>query len=133
MSRLPSLPDLKPLAWVGSALDDLRDLPEEVRSDIGYALFDAQCGGKSGLAKPLKGFGGAGVLEIVEAFDGEAYRAVYTVRLAGRIYVLHVFQKKSKHGIETPKPVIALIRQRLRRAEEMHLDWQRDNAKGDRS
>ena len=85
MSRLPSLPDLKPLAWVGSALDDLRDLPEEVRSDIGYALFDAQCGGKSGLAKPLKGFGGAVVLEIVEAFDGEAYRAVYTVRLAGRI------------------------------------------------
>ncbi len=128
MSRLPPPPDLKPLAWVGSALDDLRDLPEEVRSDIGYALFDAQCGGKSDLAKPLKGFGGAGVLEIVETFDGEAYRAVYTVRLAGRVYVLHVFQKKSKHGIETPKPVIALIRQRLRRAEEMHLEWRRENS-----
>ena len=133
MSILPIPPDPKPLAWVGSALDDLRDLPDEVRSDIGFALFDAQCGGKSGLAKPLKGFGGAGVLEIVEAFDGEAYRAVYTVRLAGRIYVLHVFQKKSKRGIETPKSVIALIRQRLRRAEEMHLDWQRENAKEDRT
>ncbi len=122
MSKPPLPPDPKPLAWVGSALDDLRDLPDKVRSDIGYALFDAQCGGKSGLAKPLKGFGGAGVLEIIEAFDGEAYRAVYTLRFAGRIYVLHVFQKKSKRGIETPKAVIALIRQRLRRAEEMHRD-----------
>ena len=133
MKKPTSPPDQKPLAWVGSALDDLRELPNEVRSDVGYALFDAQCGGKSGLAKPLKGFGGAGVLEIVEAFDGEAYRAVYTVRFAGRIYVLHVFQKKSKSGIETPKAVLALIRQRLKRAEGMHRDWLRSTAEGDQS
>ena len=89
--------------------------------------------GQSGLAKPLKGFGGAGVLEIVEAFDGEAYRAVYTVRFAGRIYVLHVFQKKSTRGIKTPKAVLALIRQRLKRAEEMHRDWLIRAAEGDQS
>ncbi len=133
MSVRPSRPDPKPLAWVGSALDDLRSLPDEVRSDIGYALFDAQCGGKSGLAKPLKGFGGAGVLEIVESFDGEAFRTVYTVRFVGRIYVLLVFQKKSKRGIETPKAVIALVRQRLRRAGAMHQDWLRENTGGHRS
>jgi phage-related protein len=113
----------KPIAFVGSALDDLRDCPDEVRSDIGFALWDAQCGGKSALAKPLKGFGGAGVLEIVEAFDGDAYRAVYTVQLAGRVYVLHVFQKKSRRDIETPKADLDLIRQRLQRAHEMHKDW----------
>ena len=122
----------KPIAFVGSALDDLRDCPDEVRSDIGFALWDAQCGGKSALAKPLKGFGGAGVLEIVEAFDGEAYRAVYTVRLAGRIYVLHVFQKKSKRGIETPQADMDLIRQRLQRAQEMHKDWLTEAAQRNR-
>lgn len=133
MKSPPLMPSQKPLAWVGSSLDELRQLPDKVRSDIGYALFDAQCGGKSGLAKPLKGFSGAGVLEIVEAFDGDAYRAVYTVQFAGRIYVLHVFQKKSKRGIETPKAVMALIRQRLQRAEEMHGDWLARTAKGEPS
>ena len=127
--RAPEPPsDFKPIAFVGSALDDLRDCPDEVRSDIGFALWDAQCGGKSALAKPLKGFGGAGVLEIVEAFDGEAYRAVYTVRLAGRVYVLHVFQKKSKRGVETPKADLDLIRQRLQRAQEMHKNWLTETA-----
>jgi len=83
----------------------------------------AQQGGKHVDAKPLRGFGGAGVLEIVEDHRGDAYRAVYTVRLAGRIYVLHAFQKKSKTGIETPKAEINLIKSRLKRAEEEHAAW----------
>ena len=79
--------------------------------------------GKHPDAKPLRGFGGAGILEIVEDHAGDTYRAVYTVRLAGRIYVLNVFQKKSKGGIKTPKPEIELIKLRLRRAEEEHARW----------
>lgn len=71
----------------------------------------------------MHGFGGAGVLEVVEDHDGNTYRAVYTVRLAGRVYVLHVFQKKSKSGVATPKAVISLVKARLRRAEEQHAEW----------
>jgi phage-related protein len=74
-------------------------------------------------AKPLRGFGGAGVLEVVEDHDGDTYRAVYTVRLAGRVYVLHAFQKKSKSGIATPRAEINLIKARLKRAEELHAAW----------
>lgn len=112
--------DLKPVDFVGSSLEDLRGFPREVREDIGYALFEAQQGGKSGSAKPLKGFGGASVLEILEDHRGDTYRAVYTVRFSEVIYVLHCFQKKSKHGIKTPKQVLELIRQRLKAAEEDH-------------
>jgi phage-related protein len=83
----------------------------------------AQQGGKHSHAKPLRGFGGAGVLEIVEDHDGDTYRAVYTVRLAGRVYVLHAFQKKSKAGIKTPKAEINLIKARLKRAEKEHAAW----------
>ena len=83
----------------------------------------AQQGGKHDHAKPLRGFGGAGVLEIVEDHDGDTYRAVCTVRLAGRVYVLHAFQKKSKTGIETPKAEINLIKSRLKRAEKEHAEW----------
>lgn len=90
---------------------------------MGYALYIAQRGGKHATARPLHGFGGAGILEIVEDHAGDAYRAVYMVRLAGRIYVLHVFQKKSKAGIKTPKPDIELIKSRLKRAEEEHARW----------
>jgi phage-related protein len=90
---------------------------------MGFALFLAQQGGKHADAKPLRGFGGAGVLEIVEDHRGDTYRAVYTVRFAGRIYVLHAFQKKSKSGIETPKAEINLIKSRLKRAEEEHAAW----------
>lgn len=97
--------------------------PEDVKDGIGYALYIAQRGGKHADAKALRGFGGAGILEIVEDHAGDTYRAVYTVRLAGRIYVLHVFQKKSKTGIKTPKPEIELIRSRLKRAEEEHARW----------
>lgn len=94
-----------------------------MKDAIGFALYVVQRGGKHSDAKPLKGFGGASILEIVEDHAGDTYRAVYTVQLAGRIYVLHAFQKKSKTGIGTPKRDIELIRSRLRRAEEWHAAW----------
>lgn len=113
-----SPPSLKPLYWVGSTLKELRDSPEEVKDGIGYALELVQKGEKPANAKPLKGFGGASVLEIVEDFDGSTWRAVYTVAVADAVYVLHVFQKKSKRGIATPKKEIDLIKRRLRDALE---------------
>ena len=109
---------IKRLDFIGSSQGDIKSFPEEVRSDIGYALFIAQRGEKSEAAKPLRGFGGAGVLEIVENFDGNTYRAVYTVKFPNVLYVLHCFKKKSKHGIKTPRQDINLIKQRLRTAEE---------------
>lgn len=108
----------KPLLWVGSAKEDLRGFPEEVRLVVGFALHIAQIGGKHPDSKPLKGFKGAGVLEIVEEHEGNAYRAVYTVRFRGAVYVLHAFQKKSKKAIATPKSDINLVKERLRRAEQ---------------
>ena len=111
---------LKPVEWIGSSLDDLKEFPEEVQQVVGYALYLAQCGEKHENAKPLKGFKGAGMLEIVEDFDSNTYRAVYTVKLADVIYVLHAFQKKSKRGISTPKQDIELIEARLKRAKEYH-------------
>ena len=116
-------PRIKPVVWSGSTRADLASFPEDVKDAMGYALYIAQRGGKHADAKPLRGFGGAGVLEIVEDHAGDTYRAVYTVRLAGRIYVLHVFPKKSKIGIKTPKPEIELIRSRLKRAEEEQARW----------
>lgn len=113
---------LKPVEWVGSSLEDLKEFPEDVRQVIGYALNLAQSGEKHPSAKPLKGFKGAGVLEVVEDFDGDTYRAVYTVKLAGVVYVLHAFQKKSKQGIATPKQDIALIEARFKRAKDHHLE-----------
>jgi phage-related protein len=117
------MPDIKPVAWIASSKADLSAFPEEVKDSIGFALYVAQQGGKHRDAKPLRGFGGAGILEIVDDFDGDTYRAVYTVRFAGRVYVLHVFQKKSKTGIKTPKAEINLIQSRLKRAEEVHDGW----------
>ena len=116
----------KPVRWVGSSRDDLRSFPEEVRNRVGGALWEAQCGRTAPYAKPLKGFGGAGVLEVVDDFDGDTYRAVYTVRFAGVVYVLHAFQKKSKRGIATPRQEMALIAQRLVRAREDHEQWQNE-------
>jgi phage-related protein len=121
--ELAAMPDIRPIAWIGSSKADLSAFPEEVKDSIGFALYVAQQGGKHRDAKPLRGFGGAGILEIVDDFDGDTYRAVYTVRFAGRVYVLHVFQKKSKTGIKTPKAEIELIRSRLKRAEEEHKTW----------
>jgi len=92
---------------------------------MGYALHVAQLGDKHHKSKPLKGFHGAGVLEVSENHDGDTYRAVYTVRLAGRVYVLHSFQKKAKTGIATPKPDIELIERRLKQAVGEHEVWMR--------
>ncbi|WP_026794097.1 MULTISPECIES: type II toxin-antitoxin system RelE/ParE family toxin [Planktothrix] len=111
-------PSTKPVQWLGSSQDDLREFPEEVRDVIGYALYLAQMGSKHESAKPLKGFGSAGVLEIIDDYDGNTYRAVYTVKFSDIIYVLHVFQKKSKKGISTPQQDMQLIQKRLKRAEE---------------
>ena len=112
---------MKPLFFVGSARDDLKRFPDDVQDVAGYALYLAQIGEKHPHAKPLKGFGGAGILEIVEQHDGDAFRTVYTVRLQHAIYVLHAFQKKSTRGIATPIREIERVRDRLRQAEEHHV------------
>jgi phage-related protein len=104
--------------FVGSSRSDLQRFPKEVKLVVGTALTAAQLGGKYADAKPLKGFGDASVVEIVDDFDGDTFRAVYTVRFADVVYVLHAFQKKSKKGIETPKSDLDLIRRRLRLAEQ---------------
>lgn len=109
-------PQEKPVVWIGSSLDDLKDLPEEVQDDIGYVLGGVQQGEFDSSIKPLKSF--SGVYEIRADFDSDTYRAVYVVNLADVIYVLHVFKKKSKKGMETPKQEIDLIRTRLKRAQE---------------
>jgi phage-related protein len=103
---------------MGSTLKDLRHSPDAVKDAVGYALELVQKGEKPASAKPLKGFGGASVLEIVKDFDGDTWRAVYTVTIVERVYVLHFFQKKSKKGIATPKKEIDLIKRRLREAIE---------------
>ncbi|HUF30790.1 MAG TPA: type II toxin-antitoxin system RelE/ParE family toxin [Gemmatimonadaceae bacterium] len=110
---------VKPLEWVGSALNDIRRLPEPVQDVVGYALHVAQLGEHPPEAKGLKGelFG---ILEIVADFDRGSYRAVYTVKLAGVVYVLHVFQKKSTRGIATPRREIELIKERYRWARAHH-------------
>ncbi len=110
----------KAVVWLGNSLEELRKFPDEVRDEMGYALYLAQMGDKYPNSKPLKGFKGAGVLEIVDNFDGDTYRTVYTVKLAGIVYVLHAFQKKSKKGIATPPKDIELIKKRLKLAIEIH-------------
>lgn len=105
---------------MASSLDDLKAFPGSVRQIMGFAIFEAQCGGKHVDANPLKGFKGSDVLEVVEDFDGDTYRTVYTVRFADAVYVLHAFQKKSKKGIATPRHDIDLIAVRLRMAEQIH-------------
>jgi len=105
---------------VGSSLKDLRGFPDDVKGVMGYALRLAQKGDKHPDAKPLKGFGSAGVLEVVDDHVGDSYRTVYTVALDNTVYVLHAFQKKSKQGIATPKRDLDLIRQRWNEAHAIH-------------
>ncbi len=114
----------RPVIWVGSSRRDLRGFPREVRREIGQALYTAQQGETDPSAKPLRGFGGGSVLEIVADQVGSTWRAVYTVRYREAIYVLHAFQKKSKGGIATPKKDIDLIRHRLAEAERLHRERQ---------
>jgi len=125
MVRSPR-PFEKPLHWFGSAKADLLAFPEAVIDDFGYALGVAQLGGKHPDAKPWKGEG-PGVLEIVERFDGDTYRAVYTVRFIETVYVLHAFQKKSPSGVRTDKRDVDLVRDRLRRAQADYEETTKGN------
>jgi phage-related protein len=109
--------DPKPLYWLASSKRDLLELPDPVMDDFGYALYLAQIGKKHERAKPLHGFGSAGILEIVEDWQGSTYRAVYTVRFEQAVFVLHVFQKKAKRGSETPSGDMEVVRQRFRLAQ----------------
>ncbi len=118
----------KPLAWLGSSKKDLMALPVIVRKFFGHALDFAQRGEQHDAAKVLKGFGGAGVLEIVENDQGGTYRAVYTVKFERAIFVLHVFQKKSKSGIATSKPDMGIIRKRLKVAEKFSQEMRDEQA-----
>ena len=111
---------IKTVVWVGPSRKELKAFPRPVQRAVGLALYAAQLGETPPDAKPLKGLGGAGVLELVEDHRGDTYRAVYTVRFATKIYVLHAFQKKSKHGIATPQKEIELIRARLKWAERLY-------------
>jgi len=113
----------KPLFWLGSSKEDLKAFPDEVQDVMGHALDIAQQGKKHPDAKLLSGFGGAGVLEIVDDYRSDTYRTVYTVRFPGAVYVLHAFQKKSKKGIATPKQDIELTESRLKRAREHYAEW----------
>ena len=112
----------KDLVWLASSRRDMSELPKAARRTFGVALFAAQRGETPPMAKPLKGFGGAGVLELIDDDRSGTYRAVYTVRFSTAIYVLHVFQKKSKRGIGTPAHEIDVIRERLKRAEAIHVE-----------
>jgi phage-related protein len=115
--------NMKELIWIGSSLDDLRKFPEKVMDMIGYSLYEIQEGFKPRNAKPLKGIG-SGIMEIVADFNKNTFRAVYTVKICEVIYVLHCFQKKSKHGISTPKQEIDLIKRRFNEAK--HLEKERE-------
>lgn len=107
----------KPLEWIGSSYKDLMALPADVRRLFGFSLSLAQAGDRHDAAKVLKGFGGAGVLEVVEDNVGGTYRAVYTVKFTEAVFVLHCFQKKSKRGIATPREDMDIIHARLKIAE----------------
>ena len=117
MARFKSAPGEKPLFWIGSAKSDLLEFPEAVKDGIGVALSVAQFGGKHPRAKPWRGEG-PGVLEVVEDYRGDTYRAVYTVKFENAAYVLHAFQKKSPKGIKTAQPDVELVSRRLRVARE---------------
>ncbi len=117
MSRTKRALGEKQLYWVASSLNDLLVFPEKVQKKIGAALSVAQFGGKHPSAKPWKG-AGSGVFEIVEDYRSDAYRAIYTVRFANAVYVLHAFQKKSPSGIKTPRKDVELVAQRLKQAQE---------------
>jgi phage-related protein len=117
MSRAKRARGERPLFWIGSSLGDLLDFPEAVKDELGAALSAAQFGSKHPNAKPWKGVG-PGVLEIVQDFRGDTYRAIYTVRFSSAVYVLHAFQKKSPSGIKTPRRDVELVGQRLKLAQQ---------------
>ena|ERR1700731_1427553 len=108
---------MRPVHWIGSTLDDVKELPEDVRREVGFSLWVAQQGHKAVNAVPMVGFGGASVLEVIIDEEGDTYRAIYTVRFPEAIYVLHAFKKKAKRGSSTPQADMGLIRKRLKTAE----------------
>ncbi|MBS0648829.1 MAG: type II toxin-antitoxin system RelE/ParE family toxin [Verrucomicrobia bacterium] len=114
---------LKPLLWAGSSLKDLREMPDEVKADMGHSLREIQKGKDPGNIKPLTHLGISGIWEIVTNDVGGTFRAIYTVKFADAIVVLHVFQKKSKKGISTPKQEINLILERFNTAKNLYLEW----------
>lgn len=120
----------KPLEWIGSSHKDLMALPGDIRRFFGFVLSLAQAGDQHDAAKVLKGFGGAGVLEVVEDDAGGTYRAVYTVKYEEAVFVLHCFQKKSKRGSETPKEDMDIVRTRLKVAEMLVKEWRNGKKAG---
>jgi phage-related protein len=122
-------PQPKPVRWVGSSKDDLSAFPLDVKRRVGGALYEAQTGGKATYAKVMKGYKGAKVLEIVDDFNTDTFRAVYTVSYPEFVFVLHAFEKKSKSGIATPKADLKKIETRLKRAREEYEQWQTENQK----
>lgn len=114
---------MKALAWIGSSKKDFTDFPVGIKKEMGHALYIAQEGGKHKNAKPLKGFRGANVLEIVEEDEAGTYRIMYTVQFEYVMYVLHAFQKKSKTGIKTPKQDMDLVEIRLNWARQKYKEW----------
>src|ERR1700733_10597542 len=115
-----TLKSLRPVEWVGSSYRDFTAFPDPVQDEMGFALYQAQTGRMDRSAKPLRGFGGAGVVELVGNHDGDTYRAVYTVKFEEAVYVLHAFQKKSKKGAATPEMDIDLVVKRLKIVEADH-------------
>jgi phage-related protein len=125
---------MKPLHFIASSLEDLKSFPEDIRQEAGYAIYLAQCGEKAINAVPMVGFGGAGVLEVIIDRAKDTFRAVYTVKFAYAVYLLHAFQKKSKKGTETPRHQMRLIHQRLKVAcqhhEQNYLSTRKEKASG---
>ena len=121
-----TLKSLRPVEWVGSSYRDFTAFPDPVQDEMGFALYQAQTGRMDRSAKPLRGFGGAGVVELVENHDGDTYRAVYTVKFEEAVYVLHAFQKKSKKGAATPEMDIDLVVKRLKIVEADHRKRRKD-------
>jgi phage-related protein len=119
---------IRPLLWVASSQRDYRDFPPRVQDSLGFELFLTQTGQHPPSAKPLRGMAG-GTLELIGDFDGDTYRAVYTVRFAEAVYVLHAFKKKAKRGIKTPKSDLDLIKSRLRDAARDHAERFRQEKK----
>jgi len=122
----------KPLIWIGSSYKDLVILPDEVKRGFGYALSLAQSGLRHSSTTILQGFGGSGVIEIIENNQGGTYRAVYTVKYVQAIFVLHCFQKKSKKGIATPKEDRDLITVRLKMAAKIAKELEDEEKSNER-
>lgn len=122
-------PDHRPLIWMGSSKRDLMDMPEDVVSDFGFGLYQAQIGKFPDIGKTLSGFGNADVVELKLECEGDAFRAVYTIQFSEFVVVLHAFQKKSMKGKETPKKDKELIESRLKAAVQMYKEFKAERKK----